>query len=171
MRALATLLLLLAPACGGAPPNPPPGDQVLALGTLAPDGGYLPLVDGQDATLVEGAQGGFHVWMKFLLPEPSPMHVHVSRTAHRASDGQLVLRSTGTLDIPEMPPGMMWESPDPTPMFMCPSPVGIRVVDESIVFEVGFSDDSGAEVAHGSVTLVPRCPDAQLAFCMRICTG
>jgi hypothetical protein len=169
MRALAALLLLL-PACGGAP-MPPPGDQVLALGTVATDGSYLPLTDGQDATLVEGAQGGFHVWMKFRLPDPAPMHVQVKRTAHRESDGTLVLRSTGTLEIPEMPSGQSWESPMPTPMFMCPSPVGIRVVDESIVFEVSFSDDGGTEVAHGAVTLVPRCPDAQIDFCMRICTG
>ena len=32
----------------------------------------------------------------------------------------------------------------------------------------GFGD---AELARAAVTVVPRCPDAQRDFCMRICTG
>ena len=88
-------------ACGGVPPEmmPPPGERPLVLGSASADGSFLPLVDGQDVPLVEGAQGGFHVWMKFRLSGDQPMHVAVSRIARRHDNRDLVLRATGTFDI------------------------------------------------------------------------
>jgi hypothetical protein len=180
--AAAAFAMLLATGCGGAPPvPPPPGSPMLTLGGFEGDGGsFVPLVDGADATLVEGAQGGFHVWMEFRLANAPAEHVDVTRLAHRVSDNALVLRAVGTYDIPQMPPGQPWESPEPARMFMCPSPIGIRVVDEQIRYDVSFGHEEGTdangmpivhEVAHGTITLVPRCPDAQRDFCLRICSG
>ncbi len=64
-----------------------------------------------------------------------------------------------------------FELPAPLPMFMCPSPVGLSVIDVPIVFEITVEDSAGQASAHGAVTLVPRCPDANRAFCEQICTG
>ncbi len=185
MRGAPALVLALAVATVGAAgcgaPHaqtdmepPPDGGMTLTLGTLGPDGGYQPLTDGQDVTLVEGAQGGFHVWMQFKVDDPRAMHVEAVRMAHRRDGGELVLRAMGpAYDIVGMPGGGPWESTNPVPMFMCPSPLGIRVVDEAIVYDVTFTDDAQEPVAHGTITLVPRCPTdpMKLDFCMKICTG
>ena len=165
--------LVLISACGGRPPDPPPppGQASLTLGALAADGGFSPLVDGQEVELVPGAQGGIHVWMKLRLRGSPPGHLVASRTARRRTDGGLVLRSTGSLEVGEPDGTGSWDAPAPTPMFMCPSPIGLRVVDESIVFEVTLSSEDGTKVALGSVTLLPRCPASARDFCLRICTG
>jgi hypothetical protein len=49
---------------------------------------------------------------------------------------------------------------------MCPSPIGIAVVDVPIVFQLRMAGD-----VTQSVTLVPHCPVEQRDFCNRICTG
>ena len=51
------------------------------------------------------------------------------------------------------------ESDKPTPMFMCPSPIGIRVIDVPITFEVEFLDDKGAPRATGTINLGGALPD------------
>jgi hypothetical protein len=56
-------------------------------------------------------------------------------------------------------------------MFMCPSPIGISVVDVPIYFTLRLSGAGDADLARAAITLVPRCPDAQRDFCTRICTG
>jgi hypothetical protein len=164
-------LLALALACGacGAPVETQPAKSTMALGTIAADGSFAALTDGEDVTLVEGAQGGFHVWMKYRLEGVAPSHVAVLRTARRMSDDQLVLRSTGDADVGAG--AAMWETPAATPMFMCPSPIGLSVVDQPIQFEIALTDDAGGAVASGTIALVPHCPVANADFCMRICTG
>lgn len=168
--------LLLVPflgACGAAPPDVPPPPLQLALGGAARvDGAFLPLVDGQDVPLIEGAQGGFHVWMKYRLSGlDEPRHFLVEKRAWRESDGKLVLRAMGSVDAGTGD----WELPEAMPMFMCPSPIGLRVVDETIVFQVTLTDEeAGAAAAQGQVPLVPRCPttpDDKQAFCLSICSG
>jgi hypothetical protein len=81
-----------------------------------------------------------------------------------------VLRASNTYDITPAEDGT-WESDKPTPMFMCPTPIGVRVEDEPIQYDVTFSGDDGSAVAHGTITLVPRCPDENRAFCEKICRG
>jgi hypothetical protein len=56
-------------------------------------------------------------------------------------------------------------------MFMCPSPVGLTVIEQPIVYQLAMSDADGTALAAGTVTLVPHCPDDAADFCMRICTG
>ena len=56
-------------------------------------------------------------------------------------------------------------------MFMCPSPIGISVVDVPIDFTLRLLGAGDAELARAAITLVPRCPEAQRDFCTRICTG
>jgi hypothetical protein len=157
-------LLLCAACLGGCAPRAPAAAPVtLALGTRAADGAFTPLADGTTVVLVEGAQGGFHVWMSWALGGATAPTATLERTAWRLSDDALVLRAAGEIDLADQS--------RPLPMFMCPSPVGLSVIDQPIVFRLRFSDDSGP-LAAGEVTLVPRCPDGvQADFCHRICSG
>ena len=152
--------------------HPPMGQPILLAGAADPGAPFVPLIDGQDATLVEGAQGGFHVWLRYRVQPAHAEHVLIVRGAHRQHDGKVVLRiPPADLDVgtPDAQGG--WEPPMASPMFMCPSPIGISVVDVPIVFEVTLTDSAGQTLSHGQVTLVPRCPVANFDFCRKICTG
>jgi hypothetical protein len=165
--ALAACAVLAACNGGGLPPPPAvaTGDVQVELA----DATFAALTDGEQVALVAGAQGGFHVWMSYRLSGVAAGRVTLERLAHRAQGGELVLRSSGTVDVAPDASGA-FSSPDPLPMFMCPTPVGLSIVDAPIVFELRFSAE-GAPLADRSVTLVPRCPDAARELCERICTG
>lgn len=175
------VLFALAAACSawagcGAQPPPMMGLTGVTLGgSTATNGAFVPLVDGQDAPLIPGAQGGFHVWMRYRLTGLSPGTYRVARIAHRVSDGQIVLRiPPDSVDVGAPDANGYWESPMSLPMFMCPSPIGIQVVDEQIRYEIDVLDDSGKQtLSSGQVIMVPRCPSdpQQHDFCYRICTG
>jgi hypothetical protein len=157
-------------ACSGAAPPPPVSSVALVLGAPTAAGGFAPLAAGQDVTLVEGAQGGFHVWMKYRARGMSAQPTELERTAHRASDGVVVLRTMSVADVGAPDADGWFESPDALPMFMCPTPIGISIVDQPITFELRFVD-AGQTVVEQSIELVPRCPDAGRDLCQRICTG
>jgi hypothetical protein len=163
MRALVVPLLAMAlSACQGAPPaevKTSMGSLVLGTGDVS---AFVPYVDGQDVTLVEGAQGGFHVWMRYAFDGVPGAEVKLERRAHRVVDDELVLRSNTqvVLELECMP----------MPMFMCPAPVGLSVIDQPIDFELRISDDSGV-LADQHVTLVAHCPTENADFCFRICKG
>lgn len=129
-----------------------------------------PLVDGQDVPLVAGAQGGFHVWLELRLRDLGAGAVTLERSAHRVSDGAVVLRYDSPLQVGPAGPDGWWQAAE-FPMFMCPTPIGISIVDVPIAYQLRLVDDGGAELARAGVTLLPRCPDAQRDFCLRICTG
>ncbi len=162
MRTLALAVLALAACEGPAPPRELPGQASLKLGTSDANQGFVPYTDGEDVTLVQGAQGGFHVWMRYAFDGASGGSALLERKARRASDGALVLRSTADVTLER-------ESA-PLPMFMCPSPAGLSVIDQPIEFELRFSTGDG-ELADERITLVPHCPDENQDFCLRICTG
>lgn len=157
--------------CGGGSMQPPPGDAMLALGTAASDGsGFVPL--GGDTTLVPGAQGGFHVWMKYRIEGMAPETVKVHRESRRVSDDALVLLTDGTLDVGAPDADGWWELPTALPSFMCPTPIGISVIDQRIDFEVTLSTPDGTELAKSSAEATVHCPDGdQAAFCTKICSG
>ena len=178
MRALIGCLALVAACDGGSAIKPPPppsrdgGTYLLTLGTADAEGNWLPLVDGQDVTLVEGAQGGFHVWMKIRTQGMPDQQIAIAKTAHKVATDQLVLRSMAAAEIMPTGPSETWEIPTAFPMFMCPSPVGISVIDTLISYEIGLSNIDGTdELCHAAITLIPHCPIDQKDFCERICTG
>ena len=170
MRALLTAALLLI-GCGGTKPQPPPGDATLTVGTAAGDGtGFLALAG--DQTMVPGAQGGFHVWLKWRVAGMAPATVHVHRESHRVSDDALVLRADGTTAVGAATGDGYWELPTALPSFMCPTPIGINVIGERIVFDVTLTDDGGNTIATSSAEATVHCPDGdQAAFCAKICSG
>jgi hypothetical protein len=155
--------------CGGS--TPPPGPATLTLGSAAYDGsGFVPL-DG-DQTLVPGSQGGFHVWLKYRVSGMTAAQVHIHRESHRISDDALVLRADGTQDVGTPGPDGFWELPSPLPSFMCPTPIGISVVDQRIVFDVTLTATDGSTLATSSAEAIVHCPTGdQQAFCLNICSG
>jgi hypothetical protein len=175
VRCLISLLFGVA-ACGGSPPPvkppppaPPPSALTLTVGAPGDGSAMLPLVDGQDVELAEGAQGGFHVMLE-LAARPLPAGpVWIERTAHRVSDGAVVLRFQSQLDAVPDADGV-WRS-GALRTFMCPTPIGISIVDVPIAYQLRLSDDNGTELGRTGITLVPRCPAGQHDFCMRICNG
>jgi hypothetical protein len=165
---LALALVLLA-GCGGV--HPQPGASDVTLGTTNLDGsGFLPL--SGDQTLVPGAQGGFHVWLKYRVTNMPTEKVQVHRVVRRTSDNALILTADGTVELG--PPGDdgAWQLPTAIPSFMCPTPIGVRVMDEEVHFDLTLTDESGVRLGEGTATATPRCPtDAQSDFCARICAG
>ena len=176
MRGPGLLVALALAGCGGGKVGmqPPPGDAMLVLGgAVASDGsGYVAL--GGDQTLVPGAQGGFHVWLKYRVAGMAPETVHVHRETHRVSDDALVLLADGTQDVGAVDPANdgWWELPKALPSFMCPTPIGISVIDQRIVFEVTLTTLDGAPLAKSTAEVTVHCPDGdQAAFCAKICSG
>jgi hypothetical protein len=175
---IALWLALLAFGCSAPPPHthppaptttPPPSAPPFAIeiGAPGPDSVPLALTDGQDMTLVAGAQGGFHVWLAYRFKNAPQTELTLERDATRVSDGTVVLRFRGDALVDATGDG--WLAPaGPVPMFMCPPPLGVTVVGERIEYQLAVSDLEGNQLGAASVTLVPRCPPDD-ATCPRIC--
>jgi hypothetical protein len=165
------IFVTLLVGCSAAHPPPTPHDGP----TPAPPAqmSVLMLQDGQDATLVAGGQGGFHIWLRYAVHGLGGQSVTLERTAHRVSDDAVVLRDRGPVDIGAPDADGWWTAPSPIPMFMCPTPIGISVIDVPIALELRLLGDADAELARAAVTVVPRCPSdgTQHDACTRICTG
>jgi hypothetical protein len=150
-----------------------PSDVDVVAGNASAGGDdFIAAADGDDAELVAGAQGGFHVWINVRLKGTSGP-VYLVHEARRVSDDTLVLR--GNRQVMEVPDDAMedwWESPSAAPAFMCPSPIGIRIYDEEIRFTVEVRDTEDTPLASDEILLVPRCPAVeQHEFCIEICSG
>ena len=169
--AVAVAVMALAGCGGPGMPPPPPGNVKLTLGSAMLDGsGFVPLAG--DQTLVAGAQGGFHVWIKYRVHGMAPATLSVHRTSRRASDGALVLLSDGTVDVGAAGPDGWWELDHALPNFICPTPLGVDVIDQLLDFDVTLHDDQDTIVASTHAEATVHCPagsDADL--CRRICAG
>ena len=155
---------------------PPQGGSFqVELGTSALDGtGWYALAG--DQPLVAGAQGGFHVWVKWKVEGMAPQKVHVDRKVTRTTDGALILTTMQAVETGSAGTDGWWTLPDALPSFMCPTPVGISVEDHEVKFDLTLRADHNGEpgeiLGAGSATATPHCPtDAQLEFCQRICNG
>jgi hypothetical protein len=172
--AVEAVLTVLAGGCG-APvdlPPPPNGDASLALGGTDADGqGFVPL--SGDVTLVPGAQGGFHVWLKYRIAGMPPGPMRVRHGAVRVDDGRPVLVGQSrpvNLGTPDADGA--WEAPTAAPAFMCPAPIGVRIDGALIRFRVELLDADDHPVVTGQAEATPHCPEGdQATFCARICSG
>ena len=172
MRALLIAIsAIVLGACGGSPPPGPPLPGSVTLDTVHADGtGFLPL-EG-DQPLVAGAQGGFHVWLKYRVSGMAPGKVHVLRTVRRVSDHRLLLTTEGNQEVGALAPDGTWELPTALPSFFCPSPLMVKIEDEPSLFDVVITTIDGAPLGEGTAEATPRCPtDDQRVFCQRICDG
>lgn len=181
MKLLAAIALLAActgsdpgaggpDAGGGGDAAQPTGELVLG-GTEDSGAGFLELPDGSDATLIAGAQGGYHVWTK-LRAHLMEGELRVVHEARRVSDGVLVLRlPEQELIVPHEAMEGWWEEPDPTANFMCPTPIGVQVYDQEIEYTVQVTTVDGALVGAARITRVPRCPAGDEQNCHDRCSG
>jgi hypothetical protein len=172
MRRTALFLGLSLAACGGGE-EPVPTEAELLAGTTHPDGtGFLDVVEGADAELVAGAQGGFHVWLKVRVHGVSGAFA-LLREARRADDEELVLRALEQpLEVPEDAMTGWWEQPTAVPSFMCPTPIGIGIVDRPIRIQVRLVDEADALLGEDDVTVTPRCAaGTNEQWCYDICSG
>jgi hypothetical protein len=125
---------------------------------------------------VPGAQGGFHVWVKWKIEGMTPQKVHVERKVKRTTDGALILTTTTAQQVGDSGSDGWWTMPDPMPSFMCPTPIGISVENQTVEFELVLRADHNGEpgdyLGKTSATATPRClMDAQMQFCQQICNG
>lgn len=182
----AALSLSATAACGGGGESgggpdgaPDPGSDAapsgvsLALGGADIDGtGFVPIQDGADVTMVEGAQGGFHVWTGMRFKGASG-RLQLVREARRTADDALILRApVQVIDVPAEAEGAWWQDPTAQPSFMCPSPIGIQVYDQEIdIHGTLYAPDGTTVLAEDDIILVPRCPEDSVDFCHEICSG
>lgn len=159
-------------ACASDPiEEPPVYDAHLRVGGAPASGeGFLDLEDYTPVDLVPGAQGGFHVWINVSVHGIEGDLV-VEREARRVSDDRLVLRATPqALLVPGDAMDDWWQAPFAAPAFMCPTPIGISVIDEAIEVTVRLKDENDEVLAEDSVIVVPTC-NLQADFCQSICSG
>lgn len=185
---LGGLVAALVLAACQPPSTMPPLPGKLELGTIDPrrfgDNRWVALAEGEEVELASGAQGGFHVWVKYRITGLGG-RVRVNRIAERiGSDGtrQRVLTAPSTvIDLGTLAAEGVtyWESADPIPSFMCPTPIGVSVLDAPIQLDVSVESAEpvgapGAALARATVTLRPHCPplgDTTRDFCLQICQG
>ncbi len=93
---------------------------------------YQPLP--ASTALHAGSQGGFHLPINVKVTNHSGPQVDLNFRATRSSDGLLVsrTRTNQTIDAAD---GGTWRSAAQT-MFLCPTPTGINIAGEEIIFEV-----------------------------------
>lgn len=171
----ALLLGAALPACG-----PPASAGTVTLGTIDQrrfgDTRWVDIAEGQDLELAPGAQGGFHLWLRFRTTNLQG-RVRVRRQADRIQAGRMdrVLTTEGVFDVAGSGPELSWTLPDPIPNFMCPTPIGINVIDQLIEMRLSVEDaQSAAPLAEGRARVTARCPgagDPQRDFCLQICSG
>lgn len=167
------LIVLMASGCDMEEPMIEPPSTNLQVGIAELDGlGFVPVVDGEDFVLQSGAQGGFHVWVNVQVHGLAG-EFYIERDARRVTDDVLVSRAIPQyINIADDAMDAWWDHPEGMPSFMCPSPIGIKVFDEELYFEVRITDDQDEVVAEDQMVLRVRCPEGmQAEFCREICSG
>lgn len=160
--------LLIATVLVGC--GPPPRSFTASVQSAGLDGMIAqPLAS--ESTLVSGAQGGFHVWLTVRLTGAPTGPMRVKHTIRRQSDGTLFSTGERTLEVAEAGADGAWESLPAWPAFLCPSPLGINVLNEPAVIRLELSSKAGAMLGSAEVNSHFVCPADQQAFCERICRG
>lgn len=166
------IMVATAAGCGDSAAPPPAMEASIVVGTADVDGNGFDALAG-DVTLVPGAQGGFHVWLKYRVTGMAPGSMRVRHSAARASDGVPVLvGQSRPVDIGAPGPDGAWEAPKAAPAFMCPAPLDVPIDGTLIRYRVDLLDDHDAPVASGQAEATPHCPTGdQASFCATICSG
>jgi hypothetical protein len=170
---MSTLLVLTG--CAG-PIDPPDGgsdggalwpEGTLELGAEGPDGGFVAMPAEVEAT--PGAQGGFHVPVVYRVTGKALPGVLFEHRIRRTRDNTLVSKGTRTWDVSPVGAGQSWTTAGAVIIFLCPTPVGVNVVGESLTFEVT-ATKGGELLGTAGASAQFRCPAGD-AFCESICKG
>ena len=168
----------------GEPPSPP-ANQDLIIGTASEDAStFVPVEDGERLTLLPGAQGGFHVFVRVRLGrdyvEQLGSEWILKREARRADTSELVSRAeqrvtttgNGLRMVPTDEDPDVFETNRTMLLFLCPTPVGIGIRDQMLRLEVTASSDGNGPGPQGTLLFQPECPESdQRVFCESICSG
>jgi hypothetical protein len=173
MNRVSALIICALVGCGesGVSPDALLGDPGgrLALGTTTADGqGFLPFQ--ADQVLIAGAQGGFHVWLKLRIAGLPAGDLKLRRAARRAGDGRVLVETQSVVQV-GVATGGYWEQPSPVPLFICPTPAGITVVDQAVEADVAVLGANGSTEGSASATFTVHCPDDARATCLQLCSG
>lgn len=173
MKRVSNLLVCIVAGCGesaatgDAQIDSPVG--TVTLGTTTADRqGFLPL--DADQVLIAGAQGGFHVWLKLRVAGIPAGDLTQHRAARRAGDGQVLVGTQSILQV-GIATGGYWEQPSPVPLFICPTPAGVSIVDQMVQADVMLVGASGSVEASASARFTVHCPDDARATCLALCSG
>lgn len=169
-------LALLLSGClagGGDPDGGTDGGPVVVWpeGTLelgGEDGGTF-ITFPSRATATPGAQGGYHVPVMYKVTGQAQTSVTFEHRVTRLSDGVLVSKGTRTLNVDPVAAGQSWFTPGPVIIFICPTPVGVAVVDQQLHFEIT-ATKSGEILGRTSGEAQFGCPAGD-NFCASICAG
>jgi hypothetical protein len=158
--------LLLCGCVGGGLPDggPDAGPVVWPEGTLelvGEDAGAFPA----QAQAVPGAQGGYHVPVMYRVTGQIEPMVTFEHRVTRASDGVLVSKGQRSMNVE----AESWVTPGPVIIFLCPTPVGVSVIDQSLHFEIT-AVKAGEVLGRASGDAQFGCPAGD-AFCASICAG
>ena len=171
---LLPLILLALVGCGSV--DKPDGgtdgavlwpEGTLELGGVGADGGFAPMAAEVEAT--PGAQGGFHVPVMYRVTGQALPGVLFEHRIQRTGDATLVSKGTRTYDVTPVASGQSWTTTSAVIIFLCPTPVGVNVVGESLTFEVT-ATKGGELLGKASASAVFRCTAGD-TFCESICKG
>lgn len=176
MTRFQVVVTICAIACSACQPPPLRNDGGTALW---PDGAFQlgTSVSDLDSSfqalpgellLHAGAQGGFHAPLVYRVDHETEAAVVFDHRVTRTRDGVLVSKGTRTFDV--SPVSGTWVSDGPVVIFLCPTPVGVSVEDESLTFEITASKDSTL-LGRATGQVIVHCPDSGKAFCQSVCRG
>lgn len=162
-------LVLCSIGCEPVDPDPDPNpEQVQHSGEIELGWGENALFEPitEEARLIAGSQGGFHLLLTMRLRGfVAGKEVKVSRSARRAEDGALVSRYDYRTNLAPMADEGVTALEREVPMFLCPAPIGVSVADTLLEVKVEISGDSSAAE---TIRFIARCPEGD-EFCRNIC--
>ena len=144
------------------------GPVVWPEGTLelaGEDGGAFPF----QAQAVPGAQGGYHVPVMYKVNGVTERMVTFEHRVTRMSDGVLVSKGHRSLNIEPAAGSPSWMTDGPVIIFICPTPVGVGVVDQWLHFEIT-AVKAGEVLGRTAGDAQFGCPAGD-SFCASICAG
>lgn len=177
-RLMRTLLLLSVAfaltACPSPTPRPEPfidedggmlgtprwAEGTLKIGTTDDQGEVFQEI-GAQIELHRGPQGGNHTYAKYKVTGQTARDAVFENRVRRAKDGLLVSRGTRTMDV--VPgDGGVWLNDYSITMFLCPTPTGINIVGEPLVFEVTAKAANGEFLGRSTATSTISCSGCEV---------
>ncbi|HJZ88081.1 MAG TPA: hypothetical protein VKN99_23065 [Polyangia bacterium] len=155
---LPLFVLIALAGCEGEAPLVPPEIA------LAPEGG-----DGSEISLIEGAQGGFHVLFALRARGLRAGSALVEWSVRPAGTGDPpLLRGDVRSFLSEVDAEGWLRAPAAVPCVLCPSPAPVSEVPLEFQFAV---HDRDGTMGERTLALSPRCPDAAAAHarCEALC--
>jgi hypothetical protein len=137
-------------------------EGTLTVGTISDGGAFTEF--GAEVDLTPGAQGGFHVNTRYRVVGQRVDQVLFTHVVRLTDGGTLVSRGTRRFDVDLDP----WES-EVFPVFMCPTPVGVNVANESVTFEITATAADGGFLGRAGGSTRLFC--APGGYCEVVCRG